>query len=141
MERNKNIHIHDSGLVVNPSYSFLGAFSDGKVRDNGITGILEVKCPCSARDMLLSDAVNMIPKFCLDTNMHLKNNHEYYFQIQGQLLVTGAPFCDFVVYTTTDFSVQRILPDEVKCHEMLTKLADFYYNYAAPFLFPKAKDT
>ena len=88
MERNKNIHIHDCGLVVNPSYSFLGASPDGKVCDNGITGILEVKCSYSARDMLLSDAVNMIPKFCLDTNMHLKN-HEYYFQVQGQLLVTG----------------------------------------------------
>ena len=108
MERNKNIHIPDCGLVVNPSYSFLGASPDGKVCDNGIIGIPEVKCPYPAREVLLSAAVNTIPKFCLDKNMHLKNNHEHYFQVQGQLLVTGAPFCDFVVYTTKHFSVQRI---------------------------------
>ena len=80
MERNKNIHVHDCGLVtlvVNPSCHFLGTFPDGKVGDNVITGILEVKCPYSARDMLLSDAVNTIPKFFLESNMHLKNKLNY----------------------------------------------------------------
>ena len=50
MEQNKNIHIHDCGLVVNPSYSFLGILLMGSCVYNGI---LEVKCPYSARDMVL----------------------------------------------------------------------------------------
>ncbi len=41
----------------------------------------------------------------------LDKSHDYYIQVQGQLLVTGAPWCDFVVYTTKDMFIERILPD------------------------------
>ena len=64
-EINVSCHIHDCGLKINPELSFLGASSDGKVCDSGTTGILEIKCPYTARDMDLILAASTIPSFCL----------------------------------------------------------------------------
>lgn len=36
---------------------------------------------------------------------------DYYYQVQGQLFVTAAPFCEFIVYTKLDIAVDRVLPD------------------------------
>jgi hypothetical protein len=30
---------------------------------------------------------------------------DYYYQVQGQLFVTAAPFCEFIVYTKLDIAV------------------------------------
>ena len=58
-------HVHDCGLCVNPKFPFLGATPDEKVCDSGECGILEIKCPYSARDMTIEEATRMCPKFCL----------------------------------------------------------------------------
>ena len=41
----------------------------------------------------------------------LKRGHQYYFQIQGQLGITGASWCDFVIYTNKGMSIERITSD------------------------------
>ena len=38
----------------------------------------------------------------------LKREHQYYFQIQGELGNTGASWCDFVIYTNKGMSIERI---------------------------------
>ena len=96
------MHLHDCGHVVNPHFSFLGATLDAKVCCEGVTGILKVKCPYTARDMSINQAVTQVTRFCLtetDGKVELNGEHDYYCQVQGQLFVTGVPFCDFVVYT------------------------------------------
>ena len=50
-------HVHNCGLVVNPKFPCIAASPDGKVCDNGVSGILEVKCPYSIRDMTISSAL------------------------------------------------------------------------------------
>lgn len=131
-------HIHACGFVVNNEFSFLGASPDGKVCDNGQTGIIEIKCPYTARAMTISEAVMSINDFCLtndENNKHiLKLDHPYYIQVQGQLMVTGCTFCDFVVYTSKDIFVQRITPDIHFMSNLLEKLASFFKEYALPFL-------
>lgn len=42
-------------------------------------------------------------------NVQLKTGH--YAQVQGQLMITGAEFCEFIVYTQCDMAVERITPD------------------------------
>jgi cell division protein FtsB len=32
---------------------------------------------------------------------------DYYYQVQGQLFVTAAPFCEFIVYTKLDIAVDK----------------------------------
>ena len=106
-------HLHDCGLVVNPSFCFLGATPDGKVCSDSETGIIEIKCPYFARDMKIEEAI-LTPNFCLmkvGDNYVMNKSHDYYCQVQGQLLVTGAPYCEFIVNTKEDFAVSKVFPD------------------------------
>ena len=43
----------------------------------------------------------------------LKEDHPYYAQVQGQMAVTGARWCDFIVYTSKGIYIQHILFDPV----------------------------
>lgn len=134
-----HVHLHDCGLVVNPAFPFLGASPDGKVCDGGVTGILEVKCPYSARDSVLEDFAADNPTFCLkknagSTTLKLNCSHDYYYQVQGQLMVTGAPFCDFIVYTSKDIFVERVLPNKEFSQILFDKLFNFYKSHALKYL-------
>lgn len=132
-----NSHFHDCGLVVNNEFPFLAATPDGKICENGECGLGEIKCPYLARDMLISEACVEINKFMLieqNGKVSLDKNHDYYIQVQGQLLVTGAPWCDFVVYITKDMFIERILPDIPFMTCMLLKLSLFYKYYAVSFM-------
>jgi len=77
---------------------------DGKVIDFGCSlpcGILEVKCPPTKSAVTPLAACADPFLFCQRVGDHccLKTDHEYYAQVQGQTVVTGAAWCDFVVYT------------------------------------------
>lgn len=137
MSLNGNIHVHGCGLIVHPTMSFLGASPDGKVCENGDTGIIEIKCPYSARNLTINEAVVNIPKFCLlkvGEIFELDRTHDFFYQVQGQLMISGGPFCDFIVYTKKDFSVQRIYPEKEFMLQMLLKLSLFYRFKAVPYL-------
>lgn len=128
----KGYHVHKCGLIVNPKFSFLGASPDSKVCvGDGQSGLVEVKCPFSARDKTIIDACE-IRDFCLaqvDGQVLLKKNHNYFYQVQGQLLISGAEFCDFVVYTKKDLFTQRITTDTEFCQNMVQCLYRFYCKY------------
>ena len=133
-------HVHTCGLVVNPEFPFLGASPDGIVCDGGATGIVEIKCPYSIRDLKIPAAVASAEHrhlVCLEKQgaiIQLKRDHILWYQVQGQLLVTGAPFCDFVCYTKQDLHVERILPDSQTMLEILTKMADVFVRHAKLYL-------
>ena len=124
--------VHDCGFCVNPEFPFLGATPDGKVCDSGECGILEIKCPYPARDMTFEEATQRFPEFCLinaGDSFKLDRTHPYYYQIQGQLMITGTAFCDFVVYTRKDLHVERIKPDIVLMNYLLSNLCEIYFTY------------
>jgi len=81
----------------------LGASPNQLVQENGVFGVfglVEIKCPDSVYGRTIQEACQNL-KFCceiLDANPTLKVNHEYYYQIQGQLAITGAEWYDFVVW-------------------------------------------
>lgn len=54
-------------------------------------GCGEVKCPYSIDDCDFDSYTKV------DGKMWLKRNHQYYYQVQQQLHITGRQFCDFVV--------------------------------------------
>lgn len=129
-------HCHDVGLVVNPMFPFLGASPDAIVCADGVSGLVEIKCPYAARDYTIIEATEKVKDFFLENNggnIKLKQSHKHYFQVQGQLLSTGLPFCDFVVFTRQDLFIQRIKPNKEVIEWMLTKLTDFYINFFKPY--------
>ncbi|WAR15684.1 LOW QUALITY PROTEIN: hypothetical protein MAR_005789, partial [Mya arenaria] len=79
------------------------------VCDKGLVRLLEVKSPYSARKYTLQES--NIKEFCLKwhgDNIVLDETHNHFFQVQGQLLVSGLHFCDFVFYFEYGIFVQGI---------------------------------
>ncbi|XP_046686669.1 uncharacterized protein LOC124372331 [Homalodisca vitripennis] len=100
--------VEECGLFVDPVHPFLAASPDGIIDGKGL---VEVKCPAAAKNLTPADAVRRkIIKFCkLDEcgELKLKVTHSYYYQVQGQLHVTGKQFCLFTVWTPHGVSVRK----------------------------------
>lgn len=128
-------HIHDVGLVVNPLFPFLGATPDAKICEKCVTGILEIKCPYSVRDSTLQEACanNAFFLEISGSKYTLKRSHSHWFQVQGQLLITGAPFCDFVTFTRQEINVERIYPCNDTMLSLLKKMSDVYVKHFKPY--------
>lgn len=104
-----NVNVFPSGFVVHPNASYLGASPDAKVYDptaNPPFGLAEVKCP-----NVDSIAEVTHVKF-VGGKAKLKIKQKYFWQVQGQLAITGLPWCDFITSTKSDLTVERIWLDE-----------------------------
>ena len=40
--------------------------------------------------------------------IQLKRNHHYFYQIQGAMAIAEVEWCDFIVWTPNDMTVERI---------------------------------
>ena len=47
----------------------------------------------------------------MDRDYFLKKEHQYFFQLQLKMRVTGVSYCDFMVWTPSEFVVLHIEPD------------------------------
>lgn len=124
-------NIYRCGFVVNPSCPYLGTSPDRKVCDssaNLIYGLLEIKCPDK-------DSYTEVECLKKDRQIYkLKITHRYYYQVMGQMALTGAPWCDFFVWCRNDYHLERINFDSFAWHEMKSKLDIFYFEYYLPAL-------
>ncbi|XP_031550147.1 uncharacterized protein LOC116287598 [Actinia tenebrosa] len=124
-----------SGFVVSKSHPVLGASPDGKIVDTGCSdcfGLAEVKCPWTKASVTPLDACSD-PKFFMEKTgeniCKLKTNHAYYAQVQGQMGITGAQWCDFIVYTKKGIYIQRV-PFDVEFWEKLRdELTAYYFQH------------
>lgn len=125
-ETDYNIVTEECGIFVCDTFPFLGATPD-RIVDK--TTVLEVKCPYSARNSVINNIT--VPYLVMDNNdmLRLKDNHDYYFQVQGQLLCTDRKYCDFVVFTQVDMKTIHIERDDFFIANMVTKLTEFYDNH------------
>ena len=68
--------------------------------------------------------------FCLeecDTTLTLREKHAYYYQVQMQLFITNAEYCDFIVWTLKDIYFQRLFPDNILwTDDALAKATNFF---------------
>ena len=114
MRRNHvKFSITESGLVLDPLYPFLGASPDGLVScDCCGKGVLEIKCsyPCKQKDLV--KAVEEDSRFFLyeseEGAIKLKESHQYYYQIQMQMKLCNAEYCNFVVWNKESWINERI---------------------------------
>ena len=117
----------------------LAASPDGVVScDDIIVGLLEIKCPYSCRNMTVRDACSEVKSFYCqldDENcIHLKKDHHYYYQVQGAMGLTGAQWCDFVVWTPKECIIERIPYDEKFWELTKQHLKQIYFSYILPEL-------
>lgn len=108
------VDVTEWGFVTNEEIheQFIGVSPDGKIE--GENGIIEIKCP------LMKTHVDYVLKDVLP--------NVYKWQVQGQLLITGAEYCDFMSYYPgiTPF-IKRITPDP-EMHEKLLERMESSVN-------------
>jgi len=124
-EEKCNVKVGSCRIFVSKKYPFLGASPNGVVSDELIC---EVKCPYRAKNKYISPVTVPYVKM-VDVKMALSKTHQYYYQVQGQLLCTEANFCDFIIYTITDFQCIRVKRENEFISSMLEKLESFYYAH------------
>ena len=134
------VAIQKCGLCLHQDYRFLGASPDRVVYDSSIVdhfGLLEIKCPYKAYTLhkTVSEACDEAQFCCalIDGHPWLKKTHAYYYQVQGQMAITGLRWCDFAVWVGHgDLHVERIYFDpEMWEVEMLPKLLTAHQQYMA----------
>lgn len=130
----KGVKVTACGIFISGDEPYLAASPDGLVPEDGL---VEVKCLLSVKDRLLRDvSQDKKSSLCLevkDGSLQLKRNHRYYYQVQGQMNITGRSFCDFVVLTEKDFFTERIFRDlNLWTNSMLPKLRTFYLQCMLP---------
>jgi hypothetical protein len=114
---------------------------DAKVIDQAAKdcpfGIIEIKCPYKHRDVTPLTACNGDKDFHLenkDSFPVLKTSHKYYYQVQGQLGITGSNWCDFITYTFKGMVIERIVFNVDIFISMLLKLEKFFFVHAANYI-------
>lgn len=112
---------------------YLAAIPDGLIGQNGL---VEIKCPYSSRQLSPIEAIQTKKLTYMESGkleqFHLKKNHNYFFQVQGQLHVTKRDFCYFVVWTPKGFIYDKITRDDEFFNNMKEKLKTFYCKHYLP---------
>ena len=135
LEELEGVIVQGSGLWVNPDYPFLGASPDGII---GKDTVVEIKCPYAGREEKIKPGKNFpfLSESC-DKIFMLKFSKHYY-QVQGQMFITGRSNGKFMVFTLCDIQILDIPLDEVFCRtELLPRSTNFYKNHYKKYLATK----
>ena len=113
----------------------MGASPDGRVTCECCEDkLIEIKCPYCQRNEEISGMVDCLQD--VNGQLHLNKDHAYYYQVQCQLLVSEIKSCDFVVWTTKDFFVEKIMFDEIFCNDMVDRCKLFFKKAVRKVIFP-----
>ncbi|KOB67839.1 hypothetical protein OBRU01_19204 [Operophtera brumata] len=133
-----NVDIQSCGLFIDPNIPYLGATPDGLI---GEDKVVEVKCPISVfHSKSVKEAVQMkkLPFYKLSQDKLIVNkNHDWFFQVQGQLHITRRKYCVFGIWVGENKPLQvEIIERDTEFFEtkMLPKLNAFYFEHILPEL-------
>ncbi|KAK3091881.1 hypothetical protein FSP39_023407 [Pinctada imbricata] len=144
MNEHKSSRVALSGLIINASYPHLGASPDGVVQCKccGL-GILEIKCPYKFKNHTFDQICKEKYYIQKDENgcLKLKENSNWYTQIQTQMAVSNAMWCDFVLYLEGDVKngkhkiyTERIYFDKLLWNCLHEKSKTFFEKFVVPKL-------
>jgi len=137
-KKHEQFNVKNSGLHVNSKYPHLGSSPDGMVSCKccGL-GLVEIKCPFTWRCKEPSEACTDPNFSCVldDGKLKLKRNHNYFYQVQGQMALCNRSYCDFFVWTLRGFEYERIYFDPNFWNMCIVKLNSFYLSAMIPELF------
>ena len=108
----KNVNFFPCGFVVHPDAPWLGSSPDGIIFD---PRPLEVKCPN------VPSYVDCPYLKIQNGELKLKRSHASYWQVQGQIILTGCSWCD--CHLCTDLHVSKTTREKVE-HLLLPLLAE-----------------
>ena len=105
----------------------MGASPDGLVYDPSSpdpNGLLEIKCPAQADKITVEELCTTKPDFFvqnIDGEYKLKQKHNYYYQVQGQMHITNRKWCDFVVWNPQ--GTDKLLVDRIQYNKVFWEVS------------------
>lgn len=138
-----NFVLKRTGLIIYQPYPFLAASPDGiSTCDCHGDAVLEIKCPFKYKDLCSTEILQIQDTtFCLDAYGNLKKTHQYYDQVQTQMLVTNYTQCNFVIWTEPGLVIVSVPRDEDHIANLLHHTKVFVETYLIPELLNKQMDT
>lgn len=135
---NPNYKAFPCGLCVNPGVPFLAASPDRVIFDSTSETyhLLEIKTLAKGgitehlniRDCINAGYADFLK--CINGVVSLKENHSHYYQIQGQLALTGLQYCDLLVDSGDEVFIQKIsFQEQDWADNCLPILSKFYFTY------------
>lgn len=103
------VDVFEAGFVTNEDFypEYVGVSPDGMIKEDN--GLIEIKCP------LLKTHVGYILADRLP--------NEYKWQVQGQMLIADAEYCDFMsYYPNMPPFIKRIFPDKEMHEELIQRM-------------------
>ena len=132
-EKKTSTRVDPTGIWIFTNGNFAaspdGIIYDEKDKTKPI-GVIEVKCPWRLRNIKIENSS--------DWNAHLEyldhwNNliptHQYYQQIQGEILATKVDWCDFVIWCPSGLLVSRIFANKGWEEETIAQLEKIYKSH------------
>ncbi|KAK6178338.1 hypothetical protein SNE40_013137 [Patella caerulea] len=114
------------GNVIWNECPFLASSPDRLVEEDAT---LEVKCPFKSKDMVITTTTVPYLSFDESGNFYLNESHQYYYQVQGQLLCTGRNKSYFCIFTHKDVKIINIYRNNKFITDMIGHLSKFYYEH------------
>ena len=130
LEKQLSIKVLKCWIFIDAIHLFWAASPDGLIENRN--EIIEIKCPSSAFNMDPDNAIKSKKIKCwkiINDVIEFNKKHQYYYQVQGQLHITGRDACIFGVWTGSGHNMkyERIVSDDVFFNtKMLPKLLSFY---------------
>ena len=124
------------GLIIDQHHAMSACSPDALI---GEDGLLEIKCTYGAANMTAQQAIktdkNTRAMFDTKNINKINKEHEVYYQIQGQLHITGRNYCMFVIHTPHSRKLTRVNVDhDFLKTKMESQLIRFYMNCLLPEL-------
>ncbi len=124
----------ECGLFIDDTKQYLGATPDLIVECSCCgKGVVEFKCPYSIVNESPTPE-NLSYLIHSSGQVTLKNNHQYFAQVQGQMAITKRKWCHFLVYTQRGMHLETIHFDADYWKKIEENLTLFYVNHLAPVL-------
>ena len=130
-EEHTGVSIQTCGLMIDEEMPFLAATPDGNTGEM----LVEVKCPYKGRKEQIRKSAVYFPFLSKSSGSSITINkrHNYYAQIQGQLMIAKLKKCLFVIYTFVDFKCINVNYDHRYCEKVLRPaLSAFYRKHYRP---------
>ncbi|XP_050547414.1 uncharacterized protein LOC126909076 isoform X1 [Daktulosphaira vitifoliae] len=133
-EKIMDLQIEPCGVFIDEFLNYLTAKPDGLI---GKDGIVEIKCPLNAQNIIPKLAIKykVIKYVHYDENgdLVLKRNSDIFYQIQGELHITKRQYCYLIIWTLKGIAYCKILQDDKFWNDnMEERLIYFYENIMIP---------
>ena len=125
----QNFGCSPDGLAYNQKYKLIGVVEILNVHLFVLVG----------KDPLCVDELNANKRNSLCYNVmngmpFLKKSHKYYQQVQIQITLCEADFCDFVIWSSRGMIVERILPDVEFWKDFCSNLINFHNTLMSEYI-------